>query len=48
MDELLGTPGLYLYVFNLKMFRGGEGLAWCKLGEHQFLVILKGEKTTPD
>ena len=26
----------YEDVFGLHMLRGGEGAAWCKLGEHQF------------
>ncbi|HIA13901.1 MAG TPA: VOC family protein [Nitrospirales bacterium] len=35
-------------VFNLEMLRGGEGAAWCKLGEHQFLAMFEVENTTPD
>ncbi len=38
----------YADVFGLKMLRGGEGAAWCKLGEHQFMAILEVEKLQPD
>src|ERR1043165_8834074 len=38
----------YSDVFNLKMLRGGEGAAWCKLGEHQFLAILEVDEVRPD
>ena len=38
----------YSNVFNLEMLRGGEGAAWCKLGEHQFLAIFEVEKSQPD
>ena len=30
------------------MLRGGEGAAWCKLGEHQFMAIFEVEKLQPD
>ncbi len=30
------------------MLRGGEGAAWCKLGEHQFLAIFEVENPQPD
>jgi len=45
-----GNPCIACYsdVFNLEMFRGGEGAAWCKLGEHQFLAIFKVENPQPD
>jgi catechol-2,3-dioxygenase len=29
----------YEDVFGLKMLKGGEGAAWCQLGEHQFMAI---------
>ncbi|MGH7207808.1 MAG: VOC family protein, partial [Nitrospiraceae bacterium] len=38
----------YSDVFGLKMLRGGEGAAWCKLGEHQFMAIFEVEKPQPD
>lgn len=31
----------YSDVFGLKLLRGGEGAAWCKLGEHQFMAIFE-------
>ena len=30
------------------MLRGGEGAAWCKLGEHQFMAIFEVEQLQPD
>lgn len=38
----------YSDVFGLKMSRGGEGAAWCKLGEHQFMAIFEVETLQPD
>ena len=38
----------YSDVFGLKMLRGGEGAAWCKLGEHQFMAIFEVDKLQPD
>jgi catechol 2,3-dioxygenase-like lactoylglutathione lyase family enzyme len=38
----------YSDVFGLKMLRGGEGAAWCKLGEHQFMAIFEVETLQPD
>src|SRR3989449_6351191 len=38
----------YSDVFGLKMLRGGEGAAWCKLGEHQFMAIFEVKKLQPD
>jgi len=32
----------------LKMLRGGEGAAWCKLGAHQFMAIFEVKKLRPD
>jgi len=34
----------YSDVFGLKMLRGGEGAAWCKLGEHQFMASSRNGK----
>jgi catechol 2,3-dioxygenase-like lactoylglutathione lyase family enzyme len=31
----------YTDVFGLEMMAGGEGAAWCRLGEHQFLAIFE-------
>ena len=33
--------GFYEDVFGLKMLKGGEGAAWCQVGEHQFLAIFE-------
>ena len=38
----------YQDVFGLKMLRGGEGAAWCKLGEHQFMAIFEVDTLQPD
>jgi predicted enzyme related to lactoylglutathione lyase len=38
----------YADVFGLTMLTGGEGAAWCKLGEHQFMAIFEVEKLQPD
>jgi catechol 2,3-dioxygenase-like lactoylglutathione lyase family enzyme len=38
----------YSDVFGLKMLRGGEGAAWCKLGEHQFMAIFEVETLQAD
>ncbi len=38
----------YRDVFGLTMLRGGEGAAWCKLGEHQFLAIFEVDHVQPD
>ena len=38
----------YEDVFGLKMLRGGEGAAFCKLGEHQFKAIFEVETLQPD
>src|SRR5574339_255361 len=38
----------YSDVFGLKMLRGGEGAAWCKLGEHQFMAIFEVDKLQRD
>ncbi len=39
VDDAQKAVEFYSDVFNLKMLRGGEGAAWCQLGEHQFLAI---------
>ncbi|MFO0775176.1 MAG: VOC family protein [Nitrospiraceae bacterium] len=38
----------YEDVFGLTMLTGGEGAAWCKLGEHQFMAILEVDTLQPD
>ena len=48
VDDAQKAVEFYSDVFNLEMLRGGEGAAWCKLGEHQFLAIFEVEKSQPD
>ena len=49
VDDVEKAVAFYSDVFNLEMLRdGGEGAAWCKLGEHQFLAIFKVDKLQPD
>jgi len=39
VDDVQKAVEFYTDVFNLEMLRGGEGAAWCQLGEHQFMAI---------
>ncbi len=48
VDNAQKAVEFYSDVFNLEMLRGGEGAAWCKLGEHQFLAIFEVETLKPD
>lgn len=48
VDNAKKAIEFYSDVFNLDMLRGGEGAAWCKLGEHQFLAIFEVEELRPD
>jgi catechol 2,3-dioxygenase-like lactoylglutathione lyase family enzyme len=48
VDDVQKAVAFYTDVFNLKMLRGGEGAAWCKLGEHQFLAIFEVSELQPD
>jgi catechol 2,3-dioxygenase-like lactoylglutathione lyase family enzyme len=48
VDDAEKAVQFYSDVFNLEMLRGGEGAAWCKLGEHQFLAILEVKTLQPD
>ncbi|MBI4400236.1 MAG: VOC family protein [Nitrospirae bacterium] len=48
VDDAQKAVKFYSDVFGLKMLRGGEGAAWCKLGEHQFMAILAVKKLQPD
>ncbi|MGH7255624.1 MAG: VOC family protein [Nitrospirales bacterium] len=48
VDNVRKAVKFYSDVFNLKMLRGGEGAAWCKLGEHQFMAIFKVNTVQPD
>ncbi|WP_447971069.1 VOC family protein [Nitrospira sp. M1] len=48
VDDAQKAVEFYRDVFQLEMLRGGEGAAWCKLGEHQFLAIFEVEELKPD
>jgi len=48
VDDAQKAVEFYSDVFQLEMLRGGEGAAWCKLGEHQFLAIFEVEELKPD
>src|SRR5437879_6273418 len=48
VDDAEKAVAFYSDVFNLEMLRGGEGAAWCKLGEHQFLAIFEVKDLRPD
>lgn len=48
VDDARKAVAFYADVFGLKMLRGGEGAAWCKVGEHQFLAIFEVERLQPD
>ena len=47
VDDVQQAVDFYSDVFNLEMLHGGEGAAWCKLGEHQFLAIFEVEELAP-
>ena len=48
VDNAEKAVEFYADVFNLTMLRGGEGAAWCKIGEHQFMAILEVAELHPD
>ena len=48
VDDAKKAVEFYSDVFDLTMLRGGEGAAWCKLGEHQFMAILEVKQLQPD
>lgn len=48
VDDVKRAVRFYSDVFGLKMLRGGEGAAWCKLGEHQFMAIFEVKTLQPD
>ena len=41
VDDVKKAVAFYKDVFNLDQLRGGEGDAFFKLGEHQFLAIFE-------
>jgi catechol 2,3-dioxygenase-like lactoylglutathione lyase family enzyme len=44
VDDVQKAVDFYQDVFNLKMLKGGEGAAWCQVGEHQFMAIFEVEQ----
>jgi catechol 2,3-dioxygenase-like lactoylglutathione lyase family enzyme len=48
VDDVEKAVAFFQDVFNLKKLDGGEGDAFFKLGEHQFLAIFKVDKMKPD
>jgi catechol 2,3-dioxygenase-like lactoylglutathione lyase family enzyme len=48
VDDVEKAVAFYQDVFNLKKLDSGEGDAFFKLGEHQFLAIFKVEEMKPD
>jgi catechol-2,3-dioxygenase len=44
VDDIEKAAAFYKDVFNLEQMSGGEGDAFFKLGEHQFLAIFEVEK----
>jgi predicted enzyme related to lactoylglutathione lyase len=48
VDDIRKAIAFYEDVFNLEKMDGGEGDAFFKLGEHQFLAIFEVEKLQPD
>ena len=48
VDDVEAAVRFYQDVFNLEKMDGGEGDAFLKLGEHQFLAIFEVERVKPD
>jgi catechol 2,3-dioxygenase-like lactoylglutathione lyase family enzyme len=48
VDDIRKAVAFYKDVFNLKKLDGGEGDAFFKLGEHQFLAIFEVDQVQPD
>ena len=48
VDDVVKATAFYQDVFNLEKLDRGEGDAFFKLGEHQFLAIFQVEKLKPD
>jgi catechol 2,3-dioxygenase-like lactoylglutathione lyase family enzyme len=47
VDDIEKAVEFYQDVFNLEKLDGGEGDAFFKLGEHQFLAMFEVDKVTP-
>jgi catechol 2,3-dioxygenase-like lactoylglutathione lyase family enzyme len=48
VDDVEKAVAFYQDVFNLEKLDEGEGDAFFKLGEHQFLAMFQVEKVSPD
>jgi catechol 2,3-dioxygenase-like lactoylglutathione lyase family enzyme len=48
VDDIDKAVAFYTDVFNLERLSGGEGDAFFKLGEHQFLAMFEVESVRPD
>lgn len=48
VDDIKKAVSFYGDVFNLKKLDEGEGDAFFKIGEHQFLAMFEVEKVKPD
>lgn len=48
VDDLAKGIAFYQDVFNLEMLDDGEGDAFFKLGEHQFLAMFEVDEVKPD
>src|SRR5207248_9928562 len=48
VDDVEAAVKFYQDVFNLEKMDGGEGDAFLKLGQHQFLAIFEVEQLKPD
>ena len=47
VDDIEKVKAFYQDVFNLELYSGGEGAAFFKVGEHQFLAMSEVEKLSP-
>jgi|SRR5581483_1682500 len=48
VDDIEKAVAFYQDVFNLEKLDEGEGDAFFKIGEHQFLAMFEVEKVSPD
>lgn len=48
VTDAQAAVAFYSDVFGLEMLSGGEGAAWCKMGEHQFMAIFEVAELQPD
>lgn len=47
VTDAKAAVAFYQEVFGLELLSGGEGAAWCKVGEHQFMAIMEVDRTQP-